>query len=117
EWSEEGNRKGFAIFKGEVLRFKNKKLKVPHMGWNRVEFIKESNLFNDIMNNSYFYFAHSYYAKTPQRDIIFGETNYGINFPSIIINKNIVGVQFHPEKSGKDGLVFIKNFLEGKWLQ
>ncbi|MFN4227330.1 MAG: imidazole glycerol phosphate synthase subunit HisH [Candidatus Ratteibacteria bacterium] len=115
EWSEEGEKQGFGILKGKVIRFKNN-LKVPHMGWNTVKILKESLIFRDIMDNSHFYFAHSYYVNT-QKNFIIGETNYGINFPSVVIKENIIGVQFHPEKSGEIGLLFLKNFLEGKWLQ
>jgi len=114
--SEEGKKEGFGILKGEVVKFKNEEIKIPHMGWNKVEILKDNKIFEGIVNNSFFYFAHSYYIKT-QEDIIVGKTEYGIDFPSVIIKDNIVGVQFHPEKSGKMGLLFIKNFLEGKWLQ
>jgi len=114
--SEEGKKEGFGILKGEVVKFKNEEIKIPHMGWNKVEILKDNKIFEGIVNNSFFYFAHSYYIKT-QEDIIVGKTKYGIDFPSVIIKDNIVGVQFHPEKSGKMGLLFIKNFLEGKWLQ
>ncbi|MCM8817966.1 MAG: imidazole glycerol phosphate synthase subunit HisH [Candidatus Omnitrophica bacterium] len=116
EWSEEGEREGFGILKGKVVKFKDKNIKIPHMGWNKVKILKESFLFKDIRDNSYFYFAHSYYVNT-QKELIIGKTNYGIDFPSVIVKKNIVGVQFHPEKSGELGLLFLKNFLEGKWLQ
>jgi len=114
--SEEGKKEGFGILKGEVVKFKNEEIKIPHMGWNKVKILKDNKIFEGIVNNSFFYFAHSYYIKT-QEDIIVGKTKYGIDFPSVIIKDNIVGVQFHPEKSGKMGLLFIKNFLEGKWLQ
>ncbi|MCM8771635.1 MAG: imidazole glycerol phosphate synthase subunit HisH [Candidatus Omnitrophica bacterium] len=116
EWSEEGNKEGLGILKGKVIKFKDKNLKVPHMGWNRVKILKRENFFENIQDNSYFYFAHSYYVKT-NKSLIIGETEYGINFPSVISKENIVGVQFHPEKSGKIGLLFLKNLLEGKWLQ
>ena len=114
--SEEGKKEGFGILKGEVVKFKNEEIKIPHMGWNKVKILKDNKIFAGIVKNSFFYFAHSYYIKT-QEDIIVGKTKYGIDFPSVIIKDNIVGVQFHPEKSGKMGLLFIKNFLEGKWLQ
>ncbi|MGB9677915.1 MAG: imidazole glycerol phosphate synthase subunit HisH [Candidatus Ratteibacteria bacterium] len=114
--SEEGEKEGFGILKGKVVKFKNKNIKIPHMGWNRVRILKENKIFNGIVNNSFFYFAHSYYIKT-EENIIIGKTKYGVEFPSVILKDNIVGVQFHPEKSGELGLLFMKNFLEGKWLQ
>lgn len=119
-YSEEGNCKGLGIMKGEVKRFKVKdnKIKVPHMGWNRVELIDTENpLFYNIGNNKYFYFAHSYYVKPDDSSIIGGKTNYGIEFTSFIKKDNIVGVQFHPEKSGDNGIRFLEKFLEGKWLR
>jgi len=117
--SEEGNCKGFGIIPGEVKRFnvEDKGLKVPHMGWNRVEIIKETPLFYNIDNNQYFYFAHSYYVESYDSSVVAGKTTYGIEFASFIRKDNIVGVQFHPEKSGESGIRFLKNFLEGIWLQ
>jgi glutamine amidotransferase len=117
EFSEEGNKKGMNILNGKVIKFKNINLKIPHMGWNKLEILKGNRLLYGISENSYFYFAHSYYVLPEENDIIYGKTEYGIKFPSLIIKKNIVGVQFHPEKSGEKGLKFIKNFLEKKWLQ
>jgi len=117
EFSEEGNKRGMNILKGKVIKFKNINLKIPHMGWNKLEVLKGSRLLDGISENAYFYFAHSYYVLPEENDIIYGKTEYGIKFPSLIIKKNIVGVQFHPEKSGEKGLKFIKNFLEKKWLQ
>jgi glutamine amidotransferase len=117
EFSEEGNKRGMNILKGKVIKFKNINLKIPHMGWNKLEILKGSRLLDSIAENAYFYFAHSYYVLPEENDIIYGKTEYGIKFPSFIVKKNIVGVQFHPEKSGEKGLKFIKNFLEKKWLQ
>lgn len=117
--SEEGNCKGLGIIPGEVKRFsvEDKGLKVPHMGWNRVELIKQTALFHNVDNNQFFYFAHSYYGKPDDTSVIAGKTTYGIEFASFIRKDNIVGVQFHPEKSGEIGIRFLKNFLEGIWLQ
>ena len=117
EFSEEGDKRGMNILKGKVIKFKSINLKIPHMGWNKLEILKGNRLLYGISENSYFYFAHSYYVLPEENDIIYGKTEYGIKFPSLIIKKNIVGVQFHPEKSGEKGLKFIKNFLEKKWLQ
>lgn len=116
EFSEEGNCNGLCILKGDVLKFKNKNLRIPHMGWNKVKISKENPIFENIPDNSYFYFAHSYFVK-PKEDISVGKTEYGIIFDSVIMKKNLVGVQFHPEKSGINGLNFLKNFLKCKWLQ
>lgn len=116
DWSEEGEKNGLGILKGKVVRFKSRSIKIPHIGWNKVKILKESLLFKDIKDNSYFYFAHSYYVNI-QKEFIIGKTNYGVDFPSVILKENIVGTQFHPEKSGTVGLLFLKNFLEEKWLQ
>jgi glutamine amidotransferase len=117
EFSEEGDREGMNILEGKVVRFKNINFKIPHMGWNQLEIVKKSSLLNGISKNSYFYFAHSYHILPKHNDIIYGITDYGIKFPSLIIKKNIIGVQFHPEKSGENGVRFIKNFLKKKWLE
>jgi len=111
--SEEGKLNGLGILDGKVKKFlfRDKSIKIPHMGWSKVKQVKESNLFTNIPDNTYFYFAHSYYAKIEKENIIYGKTDYGINFPSVIMKNNIVGVQFHPEKSSKYGLIFLKNFL------
>ena len=110
DFSEEGNTKCLSIISGEVKMFKND-LKVPHMGWNKVEFIKESPLTSGIPNNSFFYFVHSYYLETKDEFVI-GKTAYGINFPAIVQKNNFYAVQFHPEKSGEWGLKFLSNFCD-----
>ncbi len=111
--SEEGNLNGLGILEGIVKKFSfsNMSIKVPHMGWNKVKQKKKNILFSNIPDNSYFYFAHSYYADVNKKEIIYGITKHYIEFPSIVIENNIVGVQFHPEKSGKYGLQFLKNFF------
>jgi glutamine amidotransferase len=106
--------KGLGVIKGEARRFSLKDLIVPHMGWNRVDFKKDKKstpeLFCGIKNNSYFYFAHSYYCKLKE-DLVAGFTNYGIDFISFFNKDNIWAVQFHPEKSQKLGLKLLNNFL------
>lgn len=101
--------KGLGIFKGKVKKLPSKK--IPHLGWNQVKLDKDSAIFRGISNNSFFYFVHSYYI-LPEEDIVFGKTNYEIEFPSFIQKENIVGTQFHPEKSSKNGLKFLENFLK-----
>ena len=102
--------KGLSIFKGILRKFK-KNMIVPHMGWNRVNFIRRNeNLFKGIEDGSFFYFCHSYYA--PLTSFTVGTTLYGVEFSSIIVKENIVLVQFHPEKSQKTGLKILRNFLK-----
>ncbi|MEW6104022.1 MAG: imidazole glycerol phosphate synthase subunit HisH, partial [bacterium] len=93
-----------------VIRFP-KAVKVPHIGWNGVRFSNHP-IFNDIPENPWFYFVHSYYP-VPSEDVIIGKTNYGdIEFASAISKDNIFGFQFHPEKSSKIGLRLIENFVK-----
>lgn len=118
--SQEGDCKGFNLIEGKVERFlfPGEKIKVPHMGWSQAEANDAGKiLFSGIPESSYFYFAHSYYAVPEEAAFVAAKTFYGIEFTSVVKKRNMVGVQFHPEKSGDCGLVFMKNFLEGKWLQ
>ena len=106
---------GLGVFKGKVKLFKPDKpeLKVPQMGWNQVKQVCAKNpIFKDIPNNSYFYFVHSYYVEPEDREIILGETDYGITYCSFIQKDNIFATQFHPEKSQKTGLKFLENFMK-----
>ncbi len=106
ENSEEGAGNGLGIFKGNVKKFYG--VKTPHMGWNNVNLKSSSKLMVGVKNNSFFYFMHSYYA--PKNEYTVMETEYGNIFASGIEMENIYGVQFHPEKSGKDGIRLLKNF-------
>ena len=86
-------------------------LKVPHMGWNRVNLRKPSALTKGIPDGSYFYFVHSYYLETQKRFVV-GQTDYDVSFPAIVQKQNFYGTQFHPEKSGKWGEKLLNNFCE-----
>lgn len=116
ESEEFGIHKGLDILPGRIRRFPadmpdgDRKLKVPHMGWNRISIKKESPLLSDISDGDYFYFVHSYYVDTPDKDIILTTTDYGINFTSAVCRDNVYGVQFHPEKSQDIGLKIFKRF-------
>jgi glutamine amidotransferase len=104
--SEEGPGKGLGIMRGVVKKFTG--VKTPHMGWNNVHIKSPSKIMSGIPDNSFFYFMHSYYV--PKNDYTTMETEYGNVFSSGIGMGNIYGVQFHPEKSGENGVRLLKNF-------
>ena len=113
--SEEGKLKGLSILPGSVKKFNFSgtpwsNLSVPHMGWNRLSFKHRPPLFEGIEEGDMMYFAHSYYAVPEDDSIIATKTDYGIEFTSAIWKNNILGIQFHPEKSGEKGLLILKNF-------
>jgi glutamine amidotransferase len=87
------------------------RLKVPHMGWNRVRQVREHAIFDGIDDGAYFYFVHSYYPAPEDPSVVIGETEYGVTFASVLARENIVATQFHPEKSGDAGLRMYRNFI------
>ena len=107
---ENGKHQGLGWINGHIKLLPTNNLKMPHMGWSTVKPINlnEENIIN---NSEDFYFVHSYYFKCKNNENILAETQYGINFSSIVGKENIYGVQFHPEKSSSQGLNLIKNFL------
>ena len=107
DFSEEGNTDCLKIFDSNVKRFKST-LKVPQIGWNTIFGLKTS-LFGSINENEYMYSVHSYYV--PLLATTVATSNYGINYSSAIKKNNFIGVQFHPEKSGSQGEVVLKNFI------
>ncbi len=112
--SEEGGlHRGIDIIPGRVVRFPASELKVPHMGWNSINAKKNISLLKNIRNGSYVYFVHSYHVNTNEKYEV-AMCDYGIEFPAIITNEagNVVGTQFHPEKSGATGLRMLSNFVE-----
>ncbi len=111
EESEEfGHHKGLGVIKGRVVRFPDSVGKIPHMGWNCVDLVRKHPIFEGIESGSYFYFVHSYYC-VPGEDVTVGETEYnGVVFTSCVSKENVFACQFHPEKSQKVGLKFVKNF-------
>lgn len=110
EQSAEGNVASLGVFPGSTELFDSTKTKVPHMGWNQVEIIKESKLFNGIENNSYFYFANSYYIPVNEQTTAYAV--HDVKFSASVEKGNFYGVQFHPEKSGAAGIKLLKNFIE-----
>ena len=109
--SEEGNEACLGIFDGVVRRLPGGQ-KLPHIGWNDVEFSRKSEIWNGVKDRSYFYFVHSYFADPVDETIITGETTYGDKFTSAVSWGNANAVQFHPEKSGNGGLRIYKNFID-----
>ena len=108
---EDGEFEGLGLLKGEIHRF-NEGLKVPHMGWNQLDKHIEDSIGRGLSDKEYVYFVHSYYLKAQERKNVIYSCNYGINFPAVVRKNNIIGMQFHPEKSGKTGLQLLKNFGE-----
>ena len=105
------------IFDGEVKSIKDNlqsKLKIPHMGWSKVEQCYNHPIWEKIENNSYFYFVHSFFVKPKNEKDILSKTFYSFDFTSGLAKENIVAVQFHPEKSSKDGLQLLQNFINWK---
>ncbi|MEM2907265.1 MAG: imidazole glycerol phosphate synthase subunit HisH [Candidatus Odinarchaeota archaeon] len=112
ESTEGGVNKGMDIFKGKIIRLPEN-VKTPHIGWNTIKLIDPSNpLVEGLLDGSYFYFVHSYYATGVNIEFLIAETEYGVIFPSIIGLKNVFATQFHPEKSGDNGLKIISNFIK-----
>ena len=115
ESEESQGAKGLGIFKERICKFsefKDKKIKIPHMGWNQVEFIQNHFLWNDLESNNNFYFVHSFVSKNISENDAFSKTFHGEFFDSAVAKDNIFATQFHPEKSGKPGLKLLQNFLE-----
>ncbi len=118
ESSEEApGSKGLAFFKGSVRRFPaaecaTSRLKVPHMGWNRVRQVVASPILAGIEDKSFFYFVHSFYPDPAEHSIVLGETDYGVTFPAIVGRAPVFACQFHPEKSQRAGLRLLANFLK-----
>ena len=113
---ENGGTKGLGIISGQARHFpqrlnQEQGLKIPHMGWNRVHQQQPHPLWQDIAQDSRFYFVHSYYAAPEQQQAVLARTEYGEPFASVIGRDNIFAVQFHPEKSQHAGLQLLKNFI------
>jgi len=131
--SDEGDTAGLGLFPGRVTRFAGSgfvgrgdllqtpsaaqdpatalPLKVPHMGWNRVRQTQEHPVWQGIADQTFFYFAHSYYAVPASPALTIGESDYGLRFTCAVTQANIVAVQFHPEKSAEAGLQLYRNFV------
>jgi glutamine amidotransferase len=111
--SEEGKlTDGLNLISGKALRFPKSDLKVPHIGWNNIKINQDHPLFDGIPDNSFVYFVHSYYVDSSSENTL-ATCNYGLDFSASVVNSrgNVMGTQFHPEKSGVVGLNILKNFV------
>ena len=110
---EESETKGLGWIPGKVTKIDNQngKYKLPHIGWNQINIVKESKIFKDINDKSHMYFVHSYEFVPTNKNSILATTDYSSKHVCAVENENIFGTQFHPEKSDKEGLKMINNFL------
>ena len=110
--SEENDSECLGLLPGRTLALPLKPgLKIPHMGWNRVRFLRSHAVFTGLPEDAQFYFVHSYYPAQAQAAMVLGVTEHGLEFPSAVGWRNLVATQFHPEKSGRFGLKILENFL------
>ena len=114
--SSEGQYAGLKWIDASVKKLNDgensRKFRLPHMGWNSIKIIKKNLLFNDIEDNEYFYFCHSYFFECKNKSNILAETKFNQIFSSVVQNENIYGIQFHPEKSHNNGIKILNNFAE-----
>jgi imidazole glycerol-phosphate synthase subunit HisH len=113
---ENGLTKGIGLLSGHIVRFPGRTnegldYKVPHMGWNILNFKRPTTILNNI-SESHVYFVHSYYVQTNDKEVLIASSDYHIEVPAVVGKDNIFGMQFHPEKSSKLGMQLLKNFSE-----
>jgi glutamine amidotransferase len=108
--SEGGAMDGLDLIAGNVEKLSTE-VKIPQIGWNTVEIVRFHPLLEGVPNHFYAYFVHSYIPKPSEQDVIVATTEYGVRFPSVIAKQHLFATQFHPEKSGKNGLRIITNFV------
>jgi imidazole glycerol-phosphate synthase subunit HisH len=106
---EMGDHQGLGLIGGEVVPF-NGELKVPQIGWNQLAIRREHPLLDGIIDGDYVYFVHSYYARPADENVVLAASDYGVDFPAVVQQGNVFGIQFHPEKSSRLGLRILKNY-------
>lgn len=109
---EGGSATGLGLVSGKVKLLNVRDLPIPHVGWNSLRFNFEHPVCGNLKKNVDFYFVHSYFFNACEKKNVLATTNYGIQFPAIIVRENVVGMQFHPEKSQENGLLLIENFCD-----
>ncbi|MGV8905066.1 MAG: imidazole glycerol phosphate synthase subunit HisH [Acetobacterium sp.] len=109
---EDGEFPGLSYIPGEIVKFSAPGIKIPHMGWNNLVINKNSTLVHNIGVEDYVYFVHSYYATPDNFDDVIAYAEYSVKVPGIVKRDNVIGMQFHPEKSSTVGLQLLKNFKE-----
>ena len=111
-FSEEGDADGLGLIDAQTKKFQlqDKSLKIPHLGWNEVSWQKESPILNSLSEKPRYYFVHSYFVECNHQNDVLGTTHYGQDFVSAFQHDNIIGMQFHPEKSHANGIQVFKNF-------
>lgn len=109
---EDGEYEGLGLLRGEIVKFDDTELKVPHMGWNQLVKRREDEIGKGLSENDYVYFVHSYYLKNEEADTVIFTSSYGVDVPAIIRKNNIIGMQFHPEKSGDVGVKILRSLKE-----
>jgi glutamine amidotransferase len=119
ESEEFGRHRGLGVIPGRVVRFPTETpamagLKVPHMGWNEASIRRRSDALSGIPDKGYFYFVHSYYVEPDDPQVVAAETVYGVRFASVVVRRNVVACQFHPEKSQALGLAFLRRFAASR---
>lgn len=116
EKSEEGTLPGLDWIEAETVKFKftdqTQTYRIPHMGWNTLKIIRKGSIIDNLPTEPRFYFVHTYHVRCRKEENVLAVTTYGIDFHSAIMKHNIVGTQFHPEKSHKYGMALLKNFAE-----
>lgn len=111
--SEEfGVHKGLGLLQGRIVKFNEGSLKIPHMGWNKLQSKMTHSLLKNLDQDAYVYYVHSYYASEIESSSLIGYSDYGVNVPGIVMKDKIIGFQFHPEKSGTVGEQLLRNLLE-----
>lgn len=112
EHSEENDTDCLGLLPGRTRALsRGEGLKIPHMGWNRVRFLRDHRIFKGLPEGAEYYFVHSYYPAPAEESMVVGVTDHGVEFPCAIGWRNLVATQFHPEKSGRFGLQILENFL------